>query len=68
MQVAKGLKLEPEKTKQLELLLEKVRAGEKFSSLITSMRSYERSVDEIKAKAVNIVEAKKASGSYEGRC
>ena len=54
MQVAKGLKLEPEKTKQLELLLEKVRAGEKFSSLITSMRSYERSVGEIKAKAVNI--------------
>ena len=67
MQVAKGLKLEPEKTKQLELLLEKVRAGQSFSSLITSMRSYERSIDEIKAKAVNIVEATEVSGSYEGQ-
>lgn len=67
MQVHQGLKLEPEKIRELDLLLEKVRAGQTFSSLITSMRSYERSVDEIKAKAISIVEAKEACGSYEGQ-
>ena len=48
MQVHPGLRVVSNKSDQLNLLLEKIKNGADFNSLISSMRTYEKSIDEVK--------------------
>lgn len=55
MQVHPDLKIQSNKTSQLNQLLEKIKNGADFSKLIGSMRTYEKSIDEVKKSALDTV-------------
>lgn len=55
MQVHPDLKIDSSISVQLNLLLEEIKNGADFSKLIGSMRTYEKSIDEIKKSALDTV-------------
>lgn len=65
MQVHPGLRVVSNKSDQLDLLLEKIKNGADFNNLISSMRTYEKSIDEIKKSALDTVLIGQISSSAE---
>ena len=55
MQVHPDLKKQSNKTSQLNQLLEEIKNGANFSNLIGSLRTYEKSIDEVKKSALDTV-------------
>lgn len=55
MQIHPGLKIDSSTPIQLNILLEKIKNGTNFSNLISSMRTYEKSIDEIKKSALDTI-------------
>ena len=65
MQVHPGLRVVSNKSDQLDLLLEKIKNGADFNNLISSMRTYEKSIDEIKKSALDTVLIGQVSSAAE---
>ena len=55
MQVHPDLKIQSNKTSQLNQLLEEIKNGTAFNELVGSMRTYEKSIDEVKKSALDTV-------------
>ena len=63
MQIHPDLKIVSNKRDQLNLLLEEIKNGANFINLIGSMRTYEKSIDEVKKSALDTILVGQISGS-----